>query len=54
MPEILSVSDRIAVMHEGKQAGILSREDATEEKLIAFATGYGSEKRELNNRECNV
>lgn len=43
MPEILSVSDRIAVMHEGKQAGILSREDATEEKLIAFATGYRSE-----------
>ena len=41
MPEILSVSDRIAVMHEGKQVGILSREDATEEKLIAYATGYG-------------
>ena len=41
MPEILSVSDRIVVMHEGKQVGILSREDATEEKLIAYATGYG-------------
>ncbi len=43
MPEILSVSDRIAVMHEGRLAGILRREDAAEQKLIAFATGYGSE-----------
>jgi ABC-type sugar transport system ATPase subunit len=40
IPEIMSVSDRIAVLHEGQLAGILSREEATEKKLIAFATGY--------------
>jgi ribose transport system ATP-binding protein len=40
MPEILSVSDRIAVLHEGELTGIINREDATEEKLIAYATGY--------------
>jgi len=40
LPEIISVSDRIAVLHEGQLAGILKREDVTEEKLIAYATGY--------------
>jgi ABC-type sugar transport system ATPase subunit len=40
IPEIISVSDRIAVLHEGSLAGILTREEATEKKLIAFATGY--------------
>jgi len=40
MPEIISVSDRIAVLHEGELAGIFNREDVSEEKLIACATGY--------------
>lgn len=40
MPEIMSVSDRVAVLHEGQLAGIYDREDVTEEKLIASATGY--------------
>jgi ABC-type sugar transport system ATPase subunit len=40
IPEIISVSDRIAVMHEGTLAGILDKKEATEDKLIAFATGY--------------
>ncbi len=40
LPEIMSVSDRIAILHEGQLAGILEREEATEEKLIAYATGY--------------
>ena len=40
IPEIMVVSDRIAVMHEGQLAGILKREDVTENKLIAYATGY--------------
>ena len=40
MPEIISVSDRIAVLHEGELAGILNREEVTKEKLIAYATGY--------------
>lgn len=40
IPEIMTVSDRIAVLHEGRLAGILNREEVTEKKLIAYATGY--------------
>lgn len=40
IPEIMIVSDRIAVLHEGRLAGILNREEVTEKKLIAYATGY--------------
>ncbi|OFY68047.1 MAG: hypothetical protein A2Y71_01955 [Bacteroidetes bacterium RBG_13_42_15] len=40
IPEIMSVSDRIAILHEGRLAGILKRKEVTEKKLIAYATGY--------------
>ncbi len=40
IPEIMSVSDRIAVLHEGRLTGILKREEVTEKKLITYATGY--------------
>ncbi len=39
LPEILGMSDRILVMHEGKIAGELSREEATQEKIMFLATG---------------
>jgi ribose transport system ATP-binding protein len=39
MEEVLNISDRIAVMHEGALAGILSREQATEEAVMHFAVG---------------
>ncbi|MCL1812693.1 MAG: ATP-binding cassette domain-containing protein [Treponema sp.] len=39
LPEILGVSDRIVVMHEGTIAGELLRAEATQEKIIAYATG---------------
>jgi len=38
--EVMSVSDRIAVLHEGRLAGILEHKEASEKKLIAYATGY--------------
>jgi len=38
LPEILGMSDRIIVMHEGKLTGELSREEATQEKVITLAT----------------
>ena len=37
LPEVLGVSDRIAVMRQGKIAAILDRADATEEKLLTLA-----------------
>ncbi len=39
LPEILGMSDRILVMHEGKIAGELSREEATQERIMHLATG---------------
>jgi len=39
LPEILGMSDRILVMREGKFAGELSRDEATQEKIISYATG---------------
>lgn len=42
LPEVLGMSDRIAVMHEGKITGQLSREEASQEKLMKLATGMVS------------
>ncbi len=39
LPEILGISDRIAVMHEGKLVKILERAEATQEKIMAYASG---------------
>ncbi len=39
LPEILGMSDRILVIHEGKAAGILERDEATEESIMILATG---------------
>jgi len=40
LPEVLGMCDRILVMHEGKLAGELTREEATQEKIMQLATGY--------------
>lgn len=39
LPEVLGMSDRILVMHEGKVTGVLSRNEATQEKIMHLATG---------------
>ena len=39
LPEVLGMSDRVAVMHEGRMAGILPRAEATQERLLQLATG---------------
>jgi rhamnose transport system ATP-binding protein len=40
LPEILGMSDRIGVMHQGRIAGILERDEATPEKIMALALGH--------------
>lgn len=40
LPEILGMSDRIAVMRAGRVAGVLSREEATQERILAMALGH--------------
>ena len=37
MPELIGMSSRILVMHEGKITGELSREEATQEKILELA-----------------
>lgn len=39
MPEILGMSDRIAVMHEGELVAVFDRDEATQEKLLSAAAG---------------
>ena len=39
MEEVLAVSDRIAVMHEGRVVGSLDRAEATEEAVMRLAVG---------------
>jgi len=38
MPEVLGMSDRIMVICEGRVTGFLTREEATQEKIMALAT----------------
>jgi ribose transport system ATP-binding protein len=40
MEEILHLSDRVAVMHEGRITGILERAECTEEGIMRLAVGH--------------
>jgi len=40
LPEILGMSDRIAVMHAGSISEILSRSEAKQQKILALALGH--------------
>jgi rhamnose transport system ATP-binding protein len=39
LPEILGMSDRVAVMHAGTVVGFLERAEATQEKILSMALG---------------
>ena len=39
LPEIIGMSDRIMVVHEGRMAGILNREEADQKRIMTMATG---------------
>ena len=45
LPELMGLSDRILVMHEGKQMGILNRDEFDEEDILRLASGLDSNKR---------
>jgi len=40
LPEILGMADRVLVMHEGRLTAQLSRQEATEERVMFAATGH--------------
>ncbi|NHB76036.1 sugar ABC transporter ATP-binding protein [Rhodobacter calidifons] len=44
LPEVLALADRILVMREGRQSGILPIEEATQERVIALAAGQTTER----------
>ena len=39
LPEVISMSDRVGVMFEGKMRAILEKHDLTQEKVIRYAIG---------------
>lgn len=39
LPEVLGMSDRVLVMHEGRITGEFTREEATQEMIMRAATG---------------
>ena len=41
MDEVIGVSDRIAVMHEGRISGFLERSQFSEQNVLKFAVGHG-------------
>jgi len=51
MPEVMGVSDRIIVMHEGEMTGIIDRPDFSQELLMKYATG-GSVVEELEKEKA--
>ncbi|HEU4522860.1 MAG TPA: D-xylose ABC transporter ATP-binding protein, partial [Thermoanaerobaculia bacterium] len=40
LPEVMALSDRIVVLHEGRVTGEFTRNEATPEKVMACATGH--------------
>lgn len=45
MEEVIGVSDRVAVMHQGRIAGILHRDDCSEENILRLAVGGSGDVR---------
>jgi ABC-type sugar transport system ATPase subunit len=46
LPELISLCDRILVMHYGRLVGEIERPDFSEELILSYATGLESGSRE--------
>ena len=44
LPEVLGLSDRVLVLHEGQMTGEFRREEATSEAVMACATGHAGRR----------
>ncbi len=49
LPEVLGMSDRVLVIHDGTVAGILERGEASEERIMELATGSSLENSVLES-----
>ena len=45
LPEVLALGDRVLVMREGQQMGIIDSADATQEKIMVLATGQAESRK---------
>ena len=43
LPELMGMSDRIVMLHEGRVGGTFTRDEATQEKLMAAAMGHAQQ-----------
>lgn len=43
LPEVMGMSDRVAVMHDGTITGVLERADVTQERVMELALGHRAE-----------
>lgn len=48
LPEIISMSDRVAIMYQGRINSLLEKKDLSEEIIVTFETG---QKIEINHKE---
>jgi ribose transport system ATP-binding protein len=48
LPEVLGMSDRVLVMHEGRLVADLPREQATPERVISYASGERPDREPIN------
>ncbi|MCI0718183.1 MAG: sugar ABC transporter ATP-binding protein [Acidobacteria bacterium] len=53
LPEILGMSDRVAVMHGGTIVAILNRAEATQQKILALALGHELSEVEAQAKATN-
>jgi ABC-type sugar transport system ATPase subunit len=44
VPELLALCDRIIVMHRGRVAGVLARDEADEDVILRLAMGHDEDK----------
>jgi len=52
MPEILGMSDRIMVLHEGRKKGELSRKEATQERIMKMIVSHNTRESETDGAKA--
>jgi ribose transport system ATP-binding protein len=48
LPEIIGMSDRIVVLHEGEVTGVITKAEATQERILNLATGLENQNKEVS------
>ena len=54
MEEVIGVSDRIAVMHEGAISGMLAREEFSEHRVLELAVGHDGEGTTMQKKDFGL